>query len=98
MKNKSRTNVYKKSVTKNPLTGDRYISYTKLSGLEVCFGAIIQMIVGLVGLFAIATKPTEAEVEAVRKKEGARQASNKAGYSGVEADKDAKIAELKNKK
>ena len=88
--------VYDKKVTRNPITGNRRLEYSDVSGWSVAFGAVFKMIVSIIGCFAIATKPTEEEVEATRVKEEARQASNKAGYSAVEAEanRKARIAEL----
>ena len=91
----------------NKLTGNRRLEYSNVSGWSVAFGAVFKMIASIIACFAIATKPTEEEVEAARIKEEARQASNKAGYSAVEAEAnreariaelEAELAKLKNKK
>ena len=88
--------VYDKKVTRNPITGNRRLEYSDVSGWSVAFGAVFQIIASIIACFAIATKPTEEEVEAARVKEEARKASNKAGYSAVEAEanREARIAEL----
>ena len=88
--------VYDKKVTKNPITGTRRLEYSDVSGWSVAFGAVFKMIASIIACFAIATKPTDEEVETARVKEEARQASNKAGYSAVEAEanREARIAEL----
>ena len=88
--------VYDKKVTRNPITGNRRLEYSDVSGWSVAFGAVFKMIASIIAFFAIATKPTEEEAEVARVKEEARQASNKAGYSAVEAEanKEARIAEL----
>ena len=88
--------VYDKKVTRNPITGNRRLEYSDVSGWSVAFGALFKMIASIIACFAIATKPSEEEVEATRAKEEARQASNKAGYSAIEAEanKEARIAEL----
>ena len=72
------------------------MSYTKLSDGEVVAWSRLSMIGSIIGAFIVGTKPTEEEVEAARVKEEARQASNKAGYSAVEAEanREARIAEL----
>ena len=92
---KSRTNVYHKSTYRTG-KNSKCISYTKLSDGEVAILSIFSIIASIIKFFTIATKPTEEEVEAARIKEEARQASNKAGYSAVEADanREARIAEL----
>ena len=92
---KSRTNVYHKT-THRTGKNSKFISYTKLSDGEVAVLSIFSIIASIIKFFAIATKPTEEEVEATRVKEEARQASNKAGYSAVEAEanREARIAEL----
>ena len=88
--------VYDKKVTRNLITGNRRLEYSNVSGWSVAFGAVFKMIASIIACFAIATKPSEEEVEATRVKEKARQASNKAGYSAIEAEanKEARIAEL----
>ena len=88
--------VYDKKVTRNPITGNRRLEYSDVSGWSVAFGVVFKMITSIIAFFAIATKPTKEEVEAARVKEEARQASNKAGYSAVEteANREARIAEL----
>ena len=88
--------VYDKKVTRNPITGNRRLEYSDVSGWSVAFGAVFKIIASIIACFAIATKPTEEEVEAARVKEEARQASSKAGYSAVEAEanREARIAEL----
>ena len=88
--------VYDKKVTRNPITGNRRLEYSDVSGWSVAFGAVFQIIASIIAFFTIVTKPTEEEVEATRVKEEARQASNKAGYSAVEAEtnREARIAEL----
>ena len=88
--------VYDKKVTRNPITGNRRLEYSDVSGWSVAFGAVFKMIASIIAFFAIATKPTEEEVEAARVKEETRQASNKAGYSAIEtkANREARIAEL----
>ena len=88
--------VYDKKVTRNPITGNRRLEYSNVSGWSVAFGAVFKMIASIIAFFAIATKPTEEEVGAARAKEEARQTSNKAGYLAVEAEanKEARIAEL----
>lgn len=92
---KSRTNVYHKSTYRTG-RNSKFISYTKLSDGEVAVLALFQMIAGIIGLFIAGTTPTKEEVEATRVKEEARRASNKAGYSAVEAEanREARIAEL----
>ena len=92
---KSRTNVYHKSTYRTG-KNSKFISYTKLSDGEVAVLSILSMIVSIIGAFIAGTKPTEGEVETARVKEEARQASNKAGYSAVEAEanREARIAEL----
>lgn len=95
MSKKNRTNVYHKSTYKTG-KNSKFVSYTKLSDLEVAVLSILGMIGSIIGCFIAGTTPTEEEVEATRIKEEARQASNKAGYSAVEAEanKEARIAEL----
>ena len=95
MSKKSRTNVYHKT-THRTGKNSKFISYTKLSDGEVAALSILSMIGSIIGAFIVGTKPTEEEVEATRIKEEARQASNKAGYSAVEAEanRDARIAEF----
>ena len=95
MSKKSGTNVYHKS-TYRAGKNSKFISYTKLSDGEVAALSILSMIGSIIGAFIVGTKPTDEEVEATRVKEEARQASNKAGYSAVEAEanKEARIAEL----
>ena len=92
---KSRTNVYHKTTHKTG-KNSKFISYTKLSDGEVAALSILSMIVSIIGAFIVGTKPTEEEVEAARVKEEARQASNKAGYSAIEAEtnRETRIAEL----
>ena len=92
---KSRTNVYHKT-THRTGKNSKFISYTKLSDGEVAVLSILSMIGSIIATFIVGTKPTEEEVEATRVKEEARQASNKAGYSAVEAEanREARIAEL----
>ena len=106
MSKKSRTNVYHKSTYRTG-KNSKFISYTKLSDGEVAALSILSMIGSIIGAFIVGTKPTEEEVEAARVKEEARQASNKAGYSAVEAEAnreariaklEAELAKLKNKK
>lgn len=95
MSKKNRTNVYRKSTYRTG-KNSKFISYTKLSDGEVAALNIFSMIASIISLFITTTKPTEEEVEAARVKEEARQASNKAGYSAVEAEanREARIAEL----
>ena len=95
MSKNSRTNVYHKT-THRTGKNSKFISYTKLSDGEVAILSIFSIIASIIACFAIATKPTEEEVEAARVKEEARQASNKAGYSAIEAEanREARIAEL----
>ena len=92
---KSRTNVYHKSTYRTG-KNSKFISYTKLSDGEVAALSILSMIGSIIGAFIVGTKPTEEEVEAARVKEEARQASNKVGYSAVEAGvtREARIAKL----
>ena len=92
---KSRTNVYHKT-THRTGKNSKFISYTKLSDGDVAILSIFSIIASIIAFFITATKPTEEEVEAARVKEEARQASNKAGYSAVEAEanREARIAEL----
>ena len=92
---KSRTNVYHKSTYRTG-KNSKFISYTKLSDGEVAVLSIFSMIASIIGAFIVGTTPTEEEVAATRVKEEARQASNKAGYSAVEAEanREARIAEL----
>ena len=95
MSKKSGTNVYYKSTYRTG-KNSKFISYTKLSDGDVAILSIFSIIASIIKFFAIATKPTEEEVEAARVKEEARQASNKAGYSAIEAEanREARIAEL----
>ena len=106
MSKKSGTNVYHKSTYRTG-KNSKFISYTKLSDGDVAILSIFSIIASIIKFFIIATKPTEEEVEAARIKEEARQASNKAGYSAVEAEAnreariaelEAELAKLKNKK
>ena len=95
MSKKSGTNVYHKSTYRTG-KNSKFISYTKLSDGEVAALSILSMIGSIIGAFIVGTKPTEEEVETARVKEEARQASNKVGYSAVEAEanREARIAEL----
>ena len=82
MSKRSGTNVYHKSTYKTG-KNSKITSYTKLSDGEVAILSIFSMIASIIKLFIVGTTPTEAEVEATRIKEEARQASNKAGYSAL---------------
>ena len=95
MSKKSGTNVYHKQTYRTG-KNSKFISYTKLSDGDVAILSIFSIIASIIAFFAIATKPTEEEVEATRVKEEARQAGNKAGYSAVEAEanREARMAEL----
>ena len=95
MSKKSGTNVYYKSTYRTG-KNSKFIRYTKLSDGDVAILSIFSIIASIIAFFITATKPTEEEVEAARVKEEARQASNKAGYSAVEAEanREARIAEL----
>ena len=95
MSKKSGTNVYHKQTYRTG-KNSKFISYTKLSDGDVAILSIFGIIASIISLFITTTKPTEEEVEAARVKEEARQASNKAGYSAVEAEanREARIAEL----
>ena len=95
MSKKSGTNVYHKSTYRTG-KNSKFISYTKLSDGDVALLSIFGIIASIISLFITTTKPTEEEVEAARVKEEARQASDKAGYSAVEAEanREARIAEL----
>ena len=106
MSKKSGTNVYHKQTYRTG-KNSKFISYTKLSDGDVAILSIFGIIASIISLFITTTKPTEEEVEVARIKEEARQASNKAGYSAVEAEAnreariaelEAELAELKNKK
>ena len=95
MSKKSGTNVYHKQTYRTG-KNSKFISYTKLSDGDVAILSIFGIIASIISLFITTTKPTEEEVEAARVKEEARQASNKAGYSAIEAEvnREARIAEL----
>ena len=95
MSKKSGTNVYHKQTYRTG-KNSKFISYTKLSDGDVAILSIFGIIASIISLFITTTKPTEEEVEAARVKEEARKASNKAGYSAVEAEanREARIAEL----
>ena len=95
MSKKSGTNVYHKQTYRTG-KNSKFISYTKLSDGDVAVLSIFGIIASIISLFITTTKPTEEEVEVARIKEEARQASNKAGYSAVEAEanREARIAEL----
>ena len=82
MSKKNRTNVYHKSVYKTG-KNSKFVSYTKLSDVEVAVLSIFNMIASIIGCFIAGTTPTKEEVETARIKEEARQASNKAGYSAL---------------
>ena len=92
---KSGTNVYHKSTYRTG-KNSKFISYTKLSDGDVAILSIFSIIASIIAFFVTATKPSEEEVEVARIKEEARQASDKAGYSAVEAEanREARIAEL----
>lgn len=86
MSKKNRTNVYHKSTYKTG-KNSKFVSYTKLSDLEVAVLSILGMIGSIIGCFIAGTTPTEEEVEATRIKEEARI-----------AELEAQIAQLKNEK